>query len=158
MTTKILALTDALGNLVRFILLPGQRFDTVGVPPLIEGLSFGALIADKAFDSNTIITDLNERGAKIVISQHPRRALPPPLDEEMYKWRHLIENFFCKPKEFKRIAVRGAKVRARSSLLNSGWDGELASDSSDSISHSQHHPLCECVPGLLPLLLGLPPR
>ena len=38
MTTKILALTDALGNLVRFVLLPGQRFDTVGVPPLIDGL------------------------------------------------------------------------------------------------------------------------
>ena len=76
MTTKILALTDALGNLVRFVLLPGQRFDTVGVPPLIDGLSFGALIADKAFDSNAIITDLNERGAKIVISQHPRRACP----------------------------------------------------------------------------------
>ena len=48
MTTKILALTDALGNLVRFVLLPGQRFDTVGVPPLIEGLAFDALIADKA--------------------------------------------------------------------------------------------------------------
>ena len=45
MTTKILALTDALGNLVRFVLLPGQRFDTVGVPPLIEGLAFDALIA-----------------------------------------------------------------------------------------------------------------
>ncbi|MGY4411487.1 hypothetical protein ACVWW4_003223 [Bradyrhizobium sp. LB7.1] len=55
MTTKILALTDALGNLVRFVLLPGQRFDTVGVPPLIEGLAFNALIADKAFDSNAII-------------------------------------------------------------------------------------------------------
>ena len=36
---------DALGNLVRFVLLPGQRFDTVGVPPLIEGLAFDALIA-----------------------------------------------------------------------------------------------------------------
>ena len=42
MTTKILALTDALGNLVRFVLLPGQRFDTVGVAPLIEGVEFGA--------------------------------------------------------------------------------------------------------------------
>ena len=110
MTTKILALTDALGNLVRFVLLPGQRFDTVGVPPLIDGLSFGALIADKAFDSNAIIADLNERGAKIVISQHPRRASPLPLDEEMYKWRHLIENFFCKLKEFKRIALRADKT------------------------------------------------
>ena len=69
MTTKILALTDALGNLVRFVLLPGQRFDTIGVPPLIEGLTFEALIADKAFDSNAIIADLDARGAKIVISQ-----------------------------------------------------------------------------------------
>ena len=110
MTTMILALTDALGNLVRFVLLPGHRFDTVGVPPLIDGVSFDALIADKAFDSNTIIENLNERGAKIVISQHPRRAKPLTLDAEMYKWRHLIENFFCKLKEFKRIAMRADKT------------------------------------------------
>ena len=37
MTTKILALTDALGNLVRFVLLPGQRFDTVGVAAAHRG-------------------------------------------------------------------------------------------------------------------------
>jgi transposase len=110
MTTKILALTDALGNLVRFVLLPGHRFDTVGVRPLIKGTEFGALIADKAFDSNDIIADLNERGAKVVISQHPRRAQPLPLDREMYKWRHLIENFFGKLKEFKRIAMRADKT------------------------------------------------
>jgi len=110
MTTKILALTDALGNLVRFVLMPGQRFDTVGVPPLIEGSSFDALIADKAFDSNTIIADLDERGAKVVISQHSRRSQPRAIDEEMYKWRHLIENFFCKLKEFKRVALRADKT------------------------------------------------
>ena len=110
MTTKILALTDALGNLVRFRLMPGHRFDSIGVAPLIDGVAFGALIADKAFDSNAIVADLNERGAKIVISQHPRRAKPIPLDAEMYKWRHLIENFFCKLKEFKRIAMRACKT------------------------------------------------
>jgi hypothetical protein len=38
MTTKILALTDALGNLVRFVLLPGDRYDTIGVAPLIDGI------------------------------------------------------------------------------------------------------------------------
>ena len=110
MTTKILALTDALGNLVRFELLPGHRFDTVGVAPLINGIEFGALLADKAFDSNTIVADLNERGAKIVISQHPRRSVPLQIDTEIYKWRHLIENFFCKLKEFKRIAMRACKT------------------------------------------------
>ncbi|MBO0733210.1 MAG: hypothetical protein J2P49_02605 [Methylocapsa sp.] len=72
--TKILALTDAPGNLVRIELLPGYRFDTVGVPPLIEGLEFAALIADTAFDSDTVIADLDARGAKAVISQHPRRS------------------------------------------------------------------------------------
>ena len=110
MTTKILALTDALGNLVRFELLPGQRFDTVGVAPLIEGIEFGALIADTAFDSNDIIADLDRRGAKVVIAQHPRRTVPLQIDTEMYKWRHLIENFFGKLKEFKRIALRADKT------------------------------------------------
>lgn len=110
MTTKILALTDALGNLVRFRLMPGNRFDSIGVAPLIDGIEFGALLADKAFDSNDIVADLNESGAKVVISQHPRRAKSIPLNAEMYKWRHLIENFFCKLKEFKRIAMRACKT------------------------------------------------
>ena len=83
LTTKILALTDTLGNL--FVLLPGHRFDTVGVAPLIDGIGFDGLIADKAFDSNQIVADLNERGAKVVISQHPRRKAPLPLDSEIYK-------------------------------------------------------------------------
>jgi transposase len=110
MTTKILALTDALGNLVRFRLMPGNRFDSIGVPPLIEGIAFEGLIADKAFDSNALVAELNERGARIVISQHPRRVPPLRIDAEVYKWRHLIENFFCKLKEFKRIAMRACKT------------------------------------------------
>ena len=110
MTTKILALTDALGNLVRFVLLPGQRFDTVGVAPLIKNIEFGGLIADKAFDSNWIIEEMNERGAQIVIAQHTRRTQPLDIDEDIYKWRHLIENFFGKLKEFKGIAMRACKT------------------------------------------------
>lgn len=110
MTTKILAMTDALGNLVRFVLLPGQRFDTVGVAPLIKDVEFGGLIADKAFDANWIIAELNDRGAKVVISQHSRRSQPLAIDLEIYKWRHLVENFFCKIKEFKRIAMRSDKT------------------------------------------------
>lgn len=94
MTSKILALTDALGNLVRFILLPGQRNDIMGVAPLIQGVEFDGLIADTAFDANWLIADLNQRGAKVVISQMPQRKAPVSIDREVYKWRHLIENFF----------------------------------------------------------------
>lgn len=110
MTTKVLALTDALGNLVRFVLLPGQRHDTVGVAPLIADVAFEGLIADKAFDANWLVAELNERGAKIVMSQRPGRTAPLSIDKDLYKWRHLIENFFCKLKEFKRIALRSDKT------------------------------------------------
>ena len=99
-----------MGNLVRFVLLPGQRHDTVGVAPLIKSVEFGGLIADKAFDANWIIAELNDRGAKVVVSQMPQRKQPLDIDLEVYKWRHLIENFFCKLKEFKRIAMRSDKT------------------------------------------------
>jgi len=82
----------------------------VGVAPLIQGVEFDGLIADKAFDANWIIDELNDRGAKIVISQMPQRKAPLNIDLEVYKWRHLIENFFCKLKEFKRIAMRSDKT------------------------------------------------
>lgn len=68
------------------------------------------MIAGKAFDSNSIIADLIKRGAKIVIFQHPRRAQPIDIDLDIYKWRHLIEDFLCKLKEFKRIAMRNDKA------------------------------------------------
>ena len=80
MTTKILALTDALGNLVRFRLIPDQRHDSVEVPPLIDGIAFDGLIADKAFDSNALVAELNDRGAKVVISQHHTGAQKLKID------------------------------------------------------------------------------
>ena len=95
---------------MRFELLPGNRYDTVGVAPLIDGVEFAGLLADKAFDSNWIIDELNDRGAVICISQRPQRLQPRQIDTELYKARHLIENFFCKLKEFKRIAMRSDKT------------------------------------------------
>jgi transposase len=81
-------------------------------PAIFSTMSTGRLMlaADMAFDSNAIIADLNQLGAKVVIAQHPRRAAPLPIDAALYKWRHLIENFFGKLKEFKRIAMRADKT------------------------------------------------
>ena len=89
---------------------PGIDTDTAGVAPLIEDIEFAGLIGDKAFDVNWIIDELNERGAKIVISQRPRRKEPLAIDQEVYTWRHLIENFFGKLKEYKRVALRSDKT------------------------------------------------
>src|SRR3954464_14705076 len=106
----IVALVDALGNLVRFVLLPGQRHDSAGVAPLLTDLDFAALLADKAFDSDAIRADLDDRGATAVIPPKANRVTTIPCDFEMYKWRHLVENFFCKLKEFRRIATRYDKT------------------------------------------------
>ncbi len=95
---------------MRFILLPGQRHDSVGVAPLLRDLDFAALLADKAFDSDAIRAELDDRGALAVIPPKANRAADIFCDTEMYKWRHLVENFFCKIKEFRRIATRYDKT------------------------------------------------
>lgn len=110
MTSKILALVDSLGNLIKFRLMPGQYHDLVETKPLIEDIDFQALLADKAFDANWLIQALNERGVKAVIPPKSNRKTPREFDKNMYKWRHLIENYFCKLKEFKRIAMRSCKT------------------------------------------------
>ncbi len=110
MTTKIVALVDALGNLVHFLLLPGQAHDMKGVAPLIKNVPLGALLADKAFDANWLLAELDERGATAVIPPKSNRKVQPDYDEEAYKWRHLVENYFAKIKEFRGIATRYDKT------------------------------------------------
>jgi transposase len=101
---------DALGNLARFVLLPGQRHDTLGVPPLIEGIAFDALLGDKAFDVDWLRAALDARGAAAVIPPKVNRKTVLRYDREAYRWRHLIENFFAKLKEFRAIATRYDKT------------------------------------------------
>ena len=101
---------DALGTLVRFVLLPGQRHDMVGVAPLIQGVSFDALLGDKAFDADWLRAELDSRGAVAVIPPKTNRKAALAYDKAMYRWRHLIENFFAKLKEFRAVATRYDKT------------------------------------------------
>ncbi len=95
---------------MRFLLLPAQRHDSVGVEPLISDLEFGALLGDKAFDADWLRAELDARGAAAVIPPKADRKRPIPCDFDMYKWRHLVENFFAKLKQFRRIATRYDKT------------------------------------------------
>ncbi len=95
---------------MRFVLLPGQRHDTVGVPPLIEGVAFGALLGDKAFDVDWLRAELDDRGAAAVIPPKANRKARISFDRDIYRWRHLIENTFAKLKEFRAVATRFDKT------------------------------------------------
>ena len=111
MTTKIHALVDALGNPLRFLLTPGQVHDLVGADALLPQMAADVLIADKAFDADDrVIRLLASAGKSAVIPPRQNRTAPRPFDQELYKTRHLIENFFCKLKQFRAIATRYDKT------------------------------------------------
>ena len=99
-----------MGNLLRFTLLPGQRHDTIGVAPLIREVDFDALLGDKAFDVDWLREDLDQRGATAVIPPRANRKHQVDYDEDIYRWRHLVENYFAKIKEFRGIATRYDKT------------------------------------------------
>ncbi len=65
--------------------------------------------ADRAFDANRVRDAL----AEAVIppkSKRSNRRLPAEFDRDTCKWRHLIENFFGKLKEYRGIAMRCCKT------------------------------------------------
>ena len=64
------------------------------------------LLGDKAYDSAPLRHWLQDRGTKPVIPNTSQRKLPFSFDKQSYKQRHLIENAFCRLKDFRRIATR----------------------------------------------------
>jgi transposase len=69
------------------------------------------LIADKAFDADErVIEPLAAAGKTVVIPPRSNRRSPREFDRELYKVRHLIENFFAKLKQFRAIATRYDKT------------------------------------------------
>ena len=87
LTTKIAALVDGLGNLVRFVLLPGQRHDIKSVDDLMAGVSCGAFIGDKAFDAEALRQRLAEDNIEAVIPRRKGSKAASDYDREKYKWR-----------------------------------------------------------------------
>jgi transposase len=107
LSTKIHATVDALGNPTGFALSPGQAHDLEGADALLPSLAAQALIADKAFDAEErVLKSLEQAGKTAVIPPKANRKDPRPYDRDLYKARHLIENFFAKLKQYRAIATR----------------------------------------------------
>ena len=114
LTTKIHASVDALGNPLRIEISGGQVHDSLFAEVLLEGFDAARfVIADCAYDADRIRTVIDKQlGAVAVIPSNPSRAGVIPMDEEVYKERHLIECFFNKIKRYRRIALRCEKTLA----------------------------------------------
>ena len=111
MSTKIHTLVDALGNPLSFFLTPGQAHDLRGADALLPDMKAATLLADKAFDADQRVIDpLLSAGKTFVIPPRSTRKAPRAFDKQLYKARHLIENFYCKLKQFRAIATRYDKT------------------------------------------------
>ncbi|MCY4316432.1 MAG: hypothetical protein OXC66_09995 [Roseovarius sp.] len=88
----------------------GQAHDISGMTDLLEGLEFGPLIGDRAFDADWLVDEVERRGSMAVIPSRRNRKVPRDHDGEMYKWRHQVENFLAKTGEFRAIATRRDKT------------------------------------------------
>ena len=106
LSTKIHAAVDALGNPIRLLLTPGQASEYGQAQALLDGFSPGAVLADKGYDSDAFIEVIRRQGAEAVIPSRRNRLAPRQLDRHLYKARNLVERFFQKLKQFRRIATR----------------------------------------------------
>jgi transposase len=106
LTTKIHAAVDALGNPVRLLLTPGQASEYGQAEALLDGFMPDQVLADKGYDSDAFVEYIQRIGAEVVIPSRQNRLHPRPLDRDIYKDRNLVERFFQKLKQFRRLATR----------------------------------------------------
>lgn len=110
LSTKIHALTDALGNPLKLILTAGQAADICQAEALLAGYTPQSVIADRGDDSNQLLNHLQEKGITPVIPPRSHRIQPRPYDRWLYRERHLIECFFNKIKHYRRVFSRFEKT------------------------------------------------
>ena len=119
MTSKIHAVVDALGNPVRWLLTGGELADITQANPLLDGLKADAVLADKGYDGDALIDSIQGSGAMAVIPPKRNRVVQRSYDRHLYKDRNLVERFFNRIKQFRRIATRYEKLpRNYLSFLN----------------------------------------
>jgi len=104
---------DALGNPLRLILTGGQVADITQGPALVESLATEAVVADKGYDSNAFVDTIHAMGAEAVIPPRSNRLTPRGYDKARYKARNLVERFFNRLKQFRRLATRYDKLARR---------------------------------------------
>lgn len=108
-TTKIHACVDALGNCLKLKLTPGQYSDISQANSLIKGFTNSSILGDRGYDSDDFVSTINSQGCKPVIPSKSNRKNPRNYDKHIYKERGLIEIFFRKIKNFRRIFSRFEK-------------------------------------------------
>ena len=105
-------MVDALGNCLHLLLTPGQQADSPQLPDLLEALpeTPGAVVADKAYDTNNVLETIAKHHAEPVIPPKKNRLDQRPYDENLYADRNKVDRFFGRLKEARGFATRYEKT------------------------------------------------
>ena len=90
----------------------GATADCTQAVPLIEGINADSLLADRGYDTDSIVSYAEESGMEAVIPPKKNRKVQREYDKDLYKLRHLVENAFMELKRWRGIATRYAKNTA----------------------------------------------
>ncbi len=111
MTTKIHLLAGELGVPLGFLITAGQAADCTQAIDLLGARKAEAVIADKGYDSDTVVAHIEASGAKAVIPPRSNRKVQRSYDQNLYRKRNQIERCFSKLKQFRRFATRYEKSK-----------------------------------------------
>ena len=98
---------------LRFTLTAGARHDMTQAMALIIGYTCQYIIADVAYDSDALRETIVTQGAVAVIRPRKNCVEDRPYDKEVYKRRNVIERFFHRLKQYRRVATRYDKYADR---------------------------------------------
>ena len=112
-SSKLHAAGDSLGNPLAFSLTAGQQGDAPQAPPLLDGITATAVIADKAYDTDAILQAVAAGRALAVIPPRATRIHQRPTDWHLYQQRPKIENLFGFMKHYRRVFARFEKLARR---------------------------------------------
>ena len=87
----------------------GNAHDVTQAMILIDKADADAFLGDKGYDANHVIEAIEAKGMVAVIPSTANRNQKRLIDKHIYKARHLVENFFCKIKRYRRVATRYEK-------------------------------------------------
>lgn len=104
--SKLNALTNSKGKLVRLKLVPGNESDMKSACEVIDDAGGKVILADKGYDSNAIRRHIVESGGIANIPGRKGRKKPVFYIKEVGRQRYVVENYFCRIKRFRRIGTR----------------------------------------------------
>ncbi len=94
------------------MLSEGQEHDSKYAINILENLEIEGsnILGDKGYDSGEIIDYIHRNKAFATIPSKSNRKVKRECDWWIYKERHLVEKYFLKLKNFRRIATRYDKL------------------------------------------------